>query len=115
MTEDKIRFIAQVCHEVNKAYCESIGDSSQHSWGEAEEWQKVSAVNGVKFTLNGASPESIHDNWINDKINDGWVYGEIKDADRKTHPCIMPYKELSEEQKYKDKLFITTVKAFKDI
>lgn len=25
--------IARVCHEVNRAYCRSIGDDSQVSWG----------------------------------------------------------------------------------
>jgi len=27
--------IAKVCHEANRAYCESIGDNSQLSWEDA--------------------------------------------------------------------------------
>ena len=27
--------IARVCHNVNKAYCEAIGDDSQVTWEEA--------------------------------------------------------------------------------
>lgn len=30
-----IEDVAQVCHEVNKAYCESIGDNSQPEWDTA--------------------------------------------------------------------------------
>lgn len=29
--------VAQIAHEINKAYCESIGDTSQPSWEEAPE------------------------------------------------------------------------------
>ena len=55
--------IATVAHELNKAYCESIGDNSQPTWEDAPEWQKSSAVNGVKFHLENpdASPSAIHD------------------------------------------------------
>lgn len=48
---------------------------------------------------------------MEEKVNDGWVYGEVKDADKKTHPCIVPYNELPEFQKKKDHLFIAIVKA----
>lgn len=44
--------IAQVAHELNKAYCESIGDTSQPSWAGAPEWQKSSAIGGVSFHLD---------------------------------------------------------------
>ena len=34
----KVEQIAQVAHELNKAYCESLGDNSQPSWEDAPEW-----------------------------------------------------------------------------
>ena len=37
-----IKQIAKTCHEVNKAFCESIGDASQPSWNDAPQWQKIS-------------------------------------------------------------------------
>lgn len=36
---------AKTAHEVNRAYCLSIGDISQPSWEDAPDWQKKSAVN----------------------------------------------------------------------
>lgn len=48
---------------------------------------------------------------MKEKVDAGWVFGEIKDADAKTHPCIVPYDELPEFQKKKDHLFIAIVKA----
>ena len=36
----KLENIAQVAHELNMAYCESIGDTTQPTWADAPEWQK---------------------------------------------------------------------------
>lgn len=106
--------IAKVCHEVNKAFCEANGDNSQKSWNDAEEWQKESAIKGVEFALSGtATPADQHDAWVKDKVDTGWVFGETKDADKKTHPCIVPYDELPEFQKTKDHLFLAVVNAMR--
>lgn len=40
----KVQEVARVVHELNKAYCESIGDNSQPDWDNAPEWQKSSAA-----------------------------------------------------------------------
>ena len=54
--------IARVAHEVNRAYCEALGDFSQPSWEEAERWQRKSAYAGVRLHLNDpeAGPEASH-------------------------------------------------------
>jgi hypothetical protein len=111
----KIEQIAELCHEVNRAYCRSIGDESQLPWSEAPEWQKCSAINGVKFHLeNDTTPEDSHINWMNEKLADGWVYGEVKDPEKKTHPCIVPYHELPQEQRSKDYIFKAICDFFKN-
>ena len=46
-----------------------------------------------------------------DKVRDGWVYGEVKDGVKKTHPCLVPYNQLSVEQRSKDSLMISSVRA----
>lgn len=99
--------IAKVAHEVNKAYCESIGDLSQLCWEDAPKWQKSSAVNGVEFHKNNpdAGPDHSHNEWLKEKKETGWKYGPIKDADKKEHPCFVAYDELPVEQKSKDYLF----------
>lgn len=105
--------IARVCHQANKAWCESNGDDSQKDWGQAEQWQTESAIKGVEFKIaNPDAPDSAqHDAWMADKVADGWVYGEVKDAEAKTHPCIVPFEELPEFQQKKDKLFQAIVTA----
>ena len=111
----KTEVIAKVCHEVNKAFCEANGDLSQKSWSEAEEWQKQSAIKGVEFALTGeATPADQHEAWVKDKVDAGWVYGEVKDAEKKTHPCLVPYDQLPAFEKTKDHLFLAVVNFLKE-
>ena len=111
----KTDFIAVVCHQANKAWCESNGDTSQKNWNEAEGWQRGSAIKGVEFRINNpdSGNDSQHNSWMKEKVDAGWVYGEIKDADAKTHPCIVPFDELPEFQQKKDALFCAIVDALK--
>lgn len=107
--------IAVVCHEANRAWCAVNSDPSQKQWNEAEEWQRESAVNGVLFKLDNpdAGHDAQHNAWMADKIANGWVYGETKDAEKKTHPCIVPFEQLPEFQQKKDALFCAIVDALK--
>lgn len=109
--------IAMACHEANRIWCLANGDASQKHWEEAEAWQQESAIRGVEYRINNPNaPESAqHDAWMADKVNDGWVYGEIKDAVAKTHPCIVPFGELPEFQQKKDRLFCAIVDALKPV
>ena len=105
--------VARVCHEVNRAYCESIGDMSQPKWEDAPDWQKESAYNGVRYHSENpnSEPADSHNNWRAEKEADGWVYGDVKDPEKKTHPCMVDYDDLPQAQKTKDYLFIAVVRS----
>lgn len=107
--------IAQICHEANRVHCIANGDSSQPHWEDAAEWKRSSAVDGVRFSLNYpmASPSAQHDSWSRKKFLEGWTYGPVKDEVRKKHPCLVPYDQLPEHQKTKDKIFQGIVNALK--
>lgn len=109
----KIEAIAKVCHEANRAYCETMGDFTKSLWESAAEWQRESAINGVKWRLDNydAPASAQHDAWVADKIRDGWKYGPYKDAEKKEHPCLVQYDALPDSQKFKDALFVGIVKA----
>jgi hypothetical protein len=113
----RVEQIAEVCHETNRAYCAVNGDNSQPSWDQAPEWQRTSAVNGVRFHLDNpdAKPSHSHDEWLKEKAAGGWKFGPVKDAEKREHPCFVPYDELPEEQKAKDALFIGVVNALRGI
>jgi hypothetical protein len=48
-----------------------------------------------------------HDRWCKEKLRKGWRYGKVRDDAHKVHDDLCPWKELSDEAKYKD---IATVK-----
>ncbi len=103
--------IASVVHEANRAYCLALGDTSQLPWTAAPEWQRESAMKGVEGILEGriTRPEQSHESWLEEKQRTGWTYGPVKDADKKEHPCFVPYAELPAEQRLKDALFFAIV------
>lgn len=106
--------IARVCHEVNRAYCAALGDTSQPTWEDAPAWQRESARMGVDLhTMGDFGPEASHISWMNQKLADGWVYGPVKDPEAKQHPCLVPFAELSREQQAKDYLFRGVVHALR--
>ena len=105
--------IAKTCHEVNRAYCQALGDDSQPTWEEAPAWQKDSAINGVKFHIDNpdAGPDHSHNSWLAQKEAEGWTYGPVKDPEKKEHPCYVPYDALPVEQQAKDYIFRAIVHA----
>lgn len=111
MNEQMILAAAEAAHEANRVYCAAIGDTSQKPWAEADQWQRDSAVEGVKVALEGATPEWQHDAWCAARRRDGWTFGPVKDPSAKTHPCLVPYEDLPAEQRAKDTLFLAVVRG----
>lgn len=113
MTPNQIEACAARCHEANRAYCQSLGDTSQPAWADAPVWQRESAIKGVEHALSGTrNPRDSHESWLRQKEADGWKYGPVKDAEKKEHPCFVPYDELPADQQFKDVLFLETVRSF---
>lgn len=105
--------IAKIAHEANRALCIAFGDNSQPVWENAPDWQVQSALDGVDFHLSNpdAPPSYSHDNWYKFKEADGWTYGTVKNPDLKQHPCMVPFSELSPQDKAKDYVFSAIVRA----
>ena len=111
MNDKTIEAAAEAAHETNRIYCTTIGDASQVPWKDAPEWQRKSAIEGVRTALAGATPEQQHEAWCESKRRDGWTLGATKDADAKTHPCLVPYTALPPEQRAKDSLYGAVVRG----
>jgi serine phosphatase RsbU (regulator of sigma subunit) len=52
-----------------------------------------------------------HLRWSWDKRLNGWTYGETKDSTRKIHPGLIPYNELPELEKEKDRELVRLIPA----
>lgn len=111
----KIEDIAKICHDANKALCQTQGDLSQMEFAAAPPAVQQSAVDGVIFALANpkATPKLMHEAWREAKLADGWQFGAEKDLLLKTHPCLVDYDQLPAEQQAKDHLFLNIVKALK--
>ena len=55
------------------------------------------------LTLTEKIAEQVHETWARGRLESGWIYGACRDDARKTTPCLVPYSELSEEEKNYDR------------
>ncbi|PCJ55926.1 MAG: hypothetical protein COA79_20165 [Planctomycetota bacterium] len=87
------------------------------TWKDAEDWRKDSVIDGVKNIVDGIvrTPGDSHAAWMETKKEEGWEYGEVKDADNKIHPCMVEFDDLPAEQKSKDFIFLAIVKSAFDM
>ncbi len=35
--------------------------------------------------------KNVHEVWAQGRIAQGWTYGEKRDDEKKTHPCLVPF------------------------
>lgn len=110
----KIDQLAKITHEAVRAFSETCGDHSSKRWEETDEEIKNSVRSGVKFLLvdSQATPKDSHKEWLRFKVEQGWVFGETKDSEAKTHPCLLPYDKLSIEDRFKDTLFYSIIRGY---
>lgn len=47
--------------------------------------------------------KNVHEVWAETRIQQGWVYGEQRNDELKTHPCLVPYEDLPDEEKEYDR------------
>ena len=47
--------------------------------------------------------KNVHEVWAETRIRQGWTYGEQRNDELKTHPCLVPYEELPEDERDYDR------------
>ena len=52
--------------------------------------------------LSDLIAKNVHEVWAKSRIEQGWIYGEVKDSVNKTTPCLVPYEKLSDQEKQYD-------------
>ena len=106
--------IAQIVHTAVNTFRLTIGEEDLGTWENLDEDRKQLTRNAVTRTVEypNISPEDQHEIWAKEKREQGWTYGAEKCPKNLTHPSLIPYEQLSENEKIKDKLVTNTIKAF---
>jgi hypothetical protein len=90
-----------------------------------EIWKMLYMINcTIGLSVNGREPlfifteketeflaEKEHEQWVEERVKKGWVYGPDRDDQRKIHGCIVTWAQLSEAQRQKDKNAIRALPA----
>ena len=53
--------------------------------------------------LTESLAKNVHEVWSSGRLAEGWKWGPVRDDAKKEHPCLIPYEELSEEEKSYDR------------
>lgn len=60
--------------------------------------------------------KNAHDVWAAGRIAEGWVYGKERNDIKKETPCMVPYEELTDEEKAYDRnAALETLKLIKKL
>ena len=51
------------------------------------------------MVLAEAISKNVHEVWAQNRMNEGWTYGPVRDDEKRQTPCLVPYEELSELSK----------------
>lgn len=111
---DDMERAARAAHEVNRVYSLNVLDDASHLlWKDVPEEMRESVRDGVRAIADDPeiSPQELHERWVAQKRERGWIYGSSKDVSSRHHPCLVPFGELPLPQRVKDVLFGATVRA----
>lgn len=108
--------IARIVHAMLNAYSGLVGLATVSETDDYDAAAKSSTEQAVQLVLQNPeiTAEALHQHWVESKKNEGWVYGEAKDSQAKTHPCLVDWSELSKEHRIKDEFFISIVASYKN-
>lgn len=107
LTKRDLERIARTAHEVNRAYCQELGEDAHPEWsliaGDEREQVRVA----VRCVLDGTyvSLEDQHEAWKERRLAAGWTWGPIKDVADKKSPALVSWERLPEEQRAKCAIF----------
>ena len=52
--------------------------------------------------LAEAISKNVHEVWAAGRMKEGWVYGQVRNDAKRETPCLVPFEELSDEEKAYD-------------
>lgn len=115
--------IARICHAANRQLQQEIIEAlpkgmpikiaPSGAWEEEPQPIRQAMTAAVERIQQRfiRSPRQSHEEWVEARVKEGWVWGEVKNPVTKQHPNLVPYEDLPPEERRKDELFFNIVKA----
>ncbi len=61
------------------------------------------AIPAALLPLVEEMAKNVHEVWARNRMDEGWTYGLERNDALKTHPCLVPYEQLPENEKDYDR------------
>lgn len=88
-----------------------VGDDPMPEFDALDLERRAHVLRATRAAVSGTTPESFHAEWTSELARDGWTAGPELSEDAKTHPNLVPYGDLSDEQHLLDALFFVAATA----
>ena len=78
-------------------------------WSEREDAFKAQFLDVIERqcgSQRSMSPEELHGSWMQSYLTMGWIYGDVYDREKRTHPDLVPYALLRQLERDKDAIFV---------
>jgi RyR domain len=114
MLSDEIK--AMMIHESIRALQRLVHDPKPApAWADAPEDMREASRTAAREGGTGQTPEGSHATWMKGKKLAGWVRGDEKDAERRTHPAMVPFNELPRDQWARDLVVVAVADALVEL
>ena len=106
---DLLLLASKTCYQSIRYFSQSLGDYDREDWVETQDWERNSTIGSVKAVFSNPEclPVDVHEAWLVEMKSGGWVRGDVESYMKREHPGIVPYCDLSSDQKDKYRLLIS--------
>lgn len=104
--------IAKECHSANDDLMLVNNEvPNLTDWHQMDDHTRSMNIKSVSKIIDNKyiTAKDLHNEWMDNKIADGWKYGTVKNPELKTHPLIIEFEKMSDINKLKDQNFIDIV------
>lgn len=109
---DKLATIAnEMVMKVRELNKEKDFDKNFESLNDQGKKEIVTLVQKVLDNPN-ITAQQLHQDWIDLKAYNGWIYAKTINREKKEHNCLIPFSELNFYNQLKDHIFIETIKMY---
>lgn len=109
----RVRYLGWICFQMGAGL--SLHDVSEDYTISQERLESL--INGSIWALDNpnATPEDNHNNWVEAKKKQGYSYGDTLDVDKKLHPSLVAFNELSKVEQDKDVMDLLMVRLANEL